>query len=81
MQHLETCLLIAETDGVLCINVVKLLTVFFLLDAQNEIQMLARFLSYSWPVCLLVFLVEKFAACQSHRKSDFGWHRFVFHLA
>ena len=55
MQHLETCLLIAETDGVLCINVVKLLTVFFLLDAQNEIQMLARFLSYSWLVCLLVF--------------------------
>ena len=25
------------------------------LDAQNEIQMLARFLSYSWLVCLLVF--------------------------
>ena len=27
----------------------------FLLDAQNEIQLLARFLSYSWLVCLLVF--------------------------
>ena len=27
----------------------------FLLDAQNEIQMLARFLSYSWRICLLVF--------------------------
>ena len=27
----------------------------FLLDAQNEIKILARFLSYSWPVCLLVF--------------------------
>ena len=27
----------------------------FLLDAQNEIQMLAGFLSYSWLVCLLVF--------------------------
>ena len=27
----------------------------FPLDAQNEIQMLARFLSYSWLVCLLVF--------------------------
>ena len=27
----------------------------FLLDAQNEIQMLGRFLSYSWLVCLLVF--------------------------
>ena len=28
MQHPETCLLVAETDRVLC-NVVKLLTVFF----------------------------------------------------
>ena len=46
----------------------------FLLDAQNEIQMLARFLSYSWLVCLLV---EKCAACQSHRKSDFGWMAFT----
>ena len=27
----------------------------FLMDAQNEIQMLARFLSNSWLVCLLVF--------------------------
>ena len=27
----------------------------FLLDAQNEIQILARSLSYSWLVCLLVF--------------------------
>ena len=43
----------------------------FLLEAQNEIQMLARFLSYSWLVCLLVILVEKCAACQSHQKSDF----------
>ena len=23
-------------------------------------------------------LVEKYPACQSHRKSDFGWHRFRF---
>ena len=30
----------------------------FLLDAQNEIHMLARFLSYSWPVCLLVFCLR-----------------------
>ena len=28
MQHPETCLLVAETDRVLC-NVVKLLTAFF----------------------------------------------------
>ena len=49
----------------------------FLLDAQNEIQMLARFFSYSWLVCLLVFLVEKCAACQSHLKSDFRWIAFT----
>ena len=49
----------------------------FLLDAQNEIQILARFLSCSWLVCLLVFLAEKCAACQSHRKSDFGWIAFT----
>ena len=30
-------------------------TCLFLLDAQNEIQMLARFFSYSWLVCLLLF--------------------------
>ena len=28
-------------------------------------------------VCLLVFFVEKCAACQSHRKSDFGWIAFT----
>ena len=25
--------------------------------------------------------IEILLACQSHRESDFGWHRFVFHLA
>ena len=49
----------------------------FLLDAQNEIQMLARFLSYSWLSLFIGFLVEKCAACQSHRKSDFGWIAFT----
>ena len=54
----------------------------FLLDVGNEIQLLSRVLCYSWLVCLLGFLVKKYVACQS-RKSDFGWHRFVFvfHLA
>ena len=36
MQHLETCSLIAEADRVLC-HLVMFLTVFFLLDLQNEI--------------------------------------------
>ena len=48
----------------------------FLLDAQNEIQMLARFLSYSWLVCLLVFWLRN-APFVSHRKSDFGWIAFT----
>ena len=49
----------------------------FPLDVQNEIQELSRVFCYSWPVCLLFFLVQRCVACQS-RKSDFGWHRFCF---
>ena len=40
----------------------------FLLDAQNEILFMAGL--------FIAFLVEKCAACQSHRKSDFGWIAF-----
>ena len=69
MQHPETCLLVAETDRVLC-NVVKLFNCLFRLDAQNEIQLLARFFMAR---LFIGFLVEKCATCQSHRKSDFGW--------
>ena len=49
----------------------------FPLNVQNEIQLLSRLFYYSWLVCLLGFLVEKYVACQS-RKSDFGWYRFRF---
>ena len=49
----------------------------FPLNVQNEIQLLSRVFCYSWLVCLLGFLVEKYVACQS-RKSDFGWHHFRF---
>ena len=69
MQHLETCFLIAEADRVLC-HLVMFLTAFPL-DVHNEMK----------GSSVIGFLVEKCAACQSHRKSDFGWHRFVFHLA
>ena len=44
----------------------------------------ARWITAAVKILLLSmagFLVEKFAACQSHRESDFGWHGFVFHLA
>ena len=42
MQHLETCSLMAEADRVLC-HLVMFLTAFFLLNVQNEIQLLSRF--------------------------------------
>ena len=41
----------------------------FLMDAQNEILFMAGL--------FIGFLVEKCAACQSHRKSNFGWIAFT----
>ena len=54
----------------------------FPLDVQNEIQLLSRVFCYSWLMASLFIgiLVEKYVTCQSW-KSDFGWHRFRFHLA
>ena len=43
----------------------------FLLDAQNEIQLLARFKLFVAGL-FIGFLVEKCATSQSHRKSHFG---------
>ena len=37
-------------------------------------------LPFQTPATQARLLVEKYVACQS-RKSDFGWNRFVFHLA
>ena len=39
-----------------------------------------RSLLLSTASLFIGFLVEKYVTCQS-RKSDFGWHRFRFHLA
>ena len=47
----------------------------FPLDVQNEIQLLSGVFCYSWLVCLLGFWLSQ------SRKSNFGWHRFRFHLA
>ena len=55
MQHLETCLPIAEADRVLCCYLVMFLTVFFPPDVRNEKQLLSRFFCYSWLICLLGF--------------------------
>ena len=56
MQHLETCLLIAEADRVLC-HLVMFLSVFFhaMYKMIDEIQLLTRFVCYSWLVCRLGF--------------------------
>ena len=50
MQHLETCLPIAEADRISCRHLLMFLTVFFPVDVQNEIQLLSRFFCYSWFV-------------------------------
>ena len=50
MQHLESCFtLTAEADRLLC------QLVMFLLDVQNEIQLLSRVFCFPWLVCLLCF--------------------------
>ena len=59
MEHLETYLLIAEADKVLCHLMIFELS--FQVDVQNEIQLPSRFFCYSWLVYLLGF--EKCAAC------------------
>ena len=67
MQHLDTCLLIAEVDRVLC-HLVIFLTVF--LSWLHKLKY--RCLQYSSMSALFIgFLVEKCAACQSHWKFDF----------
>ena len=54
IQHLETRLLIAEADRVLC-HLVMVFYCLFPLDIQNETQVLPRIFCYSWLVCLLGF--------------------------
>ena len=74
MQRLETLLLIAEADRVLC-HLVMFLTVFF--HWMYKMKYRASCYQDSSVVhgCFFIgFLDEKCAACQSHRKSYFGWH-------
>ena len=52
MQRLETCLLIAEADRILC-HLVMSLTVFFYLMFQGAANKII--LCNSWLVCLLHF--------------------------
>ena len=47
----------------------------FLLDVQSETELLTRLFCLIHGL-FIALLVEKCTACQSHWKSDFGWHRF-----
>ena len=73
MQHLETCLLIAEADRVLC-HLVMFLTVF----SYRMYKMKYSCYQDSSVIhgLFLALLVEKCTACQNHWKSNFGWHHF-----
>ena len=48
----------------------------FLLGVQNEIQLLSRLFCKFVTVLFIALFVDKCTTCQSHWKSDFGWHRF-----
>ena len=51
MQHLETCLLIAEANRVLCRLILLCFNRLFALDLQNEIHLLSRIFNYHcWRV-------------------------------
>ena len=81
MQHQETCLPIGEADRVLCRLLVMFWTVFFPLDVQTRNTAAIKSILLFKAGLFTRFLVEKCAARQSNRESDFRWHRFVFHLA
>ena len=79
MQHLETCL--AEADRVLSfVSTCDVFNCLFPLKVQKWNSAAIKSLLLFMASLFIGFLVEKYVACQS-RKSDFGWHRFVFHLA
>ena len=73
MQHLETCLLIAEAVIVLC-HLVMFLTVFFCWMYRMKYSCYQD--SSVIHGLFLALLVEKCTACQSHWKSDFGSYHF-----
>ena len=80
MQHLETCFLrksmIAEADRVLC-HLVMFLTVFSTVCTKWNTAAFKILLLFMTGLFIRL-LVEKCAACQSHWKSDFGWHSVHF---
>ena len=77
MQHLETCFLIAEIDRVSVILWCFKLSLSTGSTKWNTAAFMILLLFMSG--LFIGVLVEKCAACQSHWKPDFGWHR--AHLA
>ena len=69
MQHLETCLLIAEAVRVLCYLMI-FLTVFSNWIYKMKCSLVSRVLLFTARL-FIGFMVEKFGDCESHRKSDF----------
>ena len=75
MQHLETCLLIVKAVRVLC-HLVMFLTVFCYWMYKMKYSFYQDSSVIHMAGLFLVLLVEKCTACQSHWKSNFGWHHF-----
>ena len=73
MQHLETFLLIAGADRVLC-----RLMMFFTVFSHWMYKMKYSCYQDSSVIhgLFIGFLVENSAACRSYWKFDFGWCRF-----
>ena len=69
----QTCLLIAEAVRVLC-HLRMFLTVFFYWMYKMKYSCYQD--SSVIHGLFLALLVEKCTACQSHWKSNFGWHHF-----
>ena len=70
-QHLETCLLIAETDWILCYLVMFLIVFLHWMFKMNYSCYQDSSVIHGW----FVFWVFGWES-QSHRKSDFAWYRF-----
>ena len=79
MQHLESCLLWRLKLTEFCVNL-WFFNCLFLLDVQNEIQLLSTVFCYSWLVCLLGFWLRNASLVKVGNPISDGIV-FVFHLA
>ena len=70
MQHLETCLLIAQADRVLCRLISLCFIRLFALELQMKYICYQKFFVILMAGVFIVFLVKKCSACEkSNRKS------------